>query len=60
MRALMLGAILGLIAYGTYDLTNLSTLRTWTLKVTVLVLGWGAVVTALAAAAGCAVAAKLA
>jgi uncharacterized membrane protein len=60
MRALMLGAILGLVAYGAYDLTNLSTLRTWTLKLTVLDMGWGAVVTALAAAAGCAIAAKLA
>lgn len=60
MRALALGAALGLIAYGTYDLTNLATLRNWTLKLTLLDMGWGAFVTAIAAAAGCAVAAKLA
>jgi len=60
MRALALGAALGLIAYGTYDLTNLATLRSWTLKVTLLDMGWGAFVTAVSAAAGCAIAAKLA
>lgn len=60
LRAAMLGALFGLFAYGTYDLTNLATLRTWTLKLTLLDMGWGAVVTALAAAAACLVAGKLA
>ena len=31
-EALGLGALLGLVAYGTYDFTNLSTLRNWPLR----------------------------
>ena len=57
--ALLWGALFGLFAYGTYDLTNLATLRNWTLKVALLDMAWGTFVTAMAAAAGCAVAARL-
>jgi uncharacterized membrane protein len=60
MRAATLGALFGLFAYGTYNLTNLSTLRGWTLKLALLDMSWGAVVTACAAAAGCFLAARLA
>lgn len=49
-RALALGAMLGLVAYGTYDLTNLATLRGWSVSVTALDLVWGAFVTGVAAA----------
>ncbi|MDP3411368.1 DUF2177 family protein [Bosea sp. (in: a-proteobacteria)] len=38
------GALLGLLAYGTYDLTNYATLRPWTLKITVADLFYGAIV----------------
>jgi uncharacterized membrane protein len=41
--ALVLGALLGLISYATYDLTNLATLKDWPLVVTVVDLAWGAV-----------------
>lgn len=41
------GAFLGLIAYGTYDLTNHSTLKNWPLIVTMLDMAWGAVVSGL-------------
>lgn len=51
-RALWMGALLGLVAYGTYDITNLSTLRGWSLTVTVLDLAWGTVLSAAAATAG--------
>jgi uncharacterized membrane protein len=34
-HALMMGALLGLLAYGTYDLTNLATLRGWSLKLSI-------------------------
>ena len=37
------GALFGLIAYATYDLTNLATLKDWPLKVTVVDLIWGTV-----------------
>jgi uncharacterized membrane protein len=43
VQALWQGALFGLIAYATYDLTNLATLKNWPLTVTVVDLGWGAV-----------------
>jgi uncharacterized membrane protein len=43
VRALLLGALLGLIAYATYDLTNLATMKGWPLVVTVIDLIWGTV-----------------
>lgn len=46
------GAALGLVAYGTYDLTNQATLRGWPLAITLADLGWGMAVTGLAATAG--------
>lgn len=53
--ALKLGAVLGLAAYATYDLTNQATLRNWPVHLTVLDLIWGTFVTAVAATAGTAV-----
>jgi uncharacterized membrane protein len=50
--ALGLGALLGLICYATYDLTNQATLRDWPLRVTLVDLAWGTFVTAMAAWAG--------
>ncbi|HEY4066732.1 MAG TPA: DUF2177 family protein [Burkholderiaceae bacterium] len=50
--ALWRGALLGLIAYATYDLTNQATLRGWSWRVTGADLCWGTLVTAVAAAAG--------
>jgi uncharacterized membrane protein len=43
LQALWRGAFFGLIAYATYDLTNLATLKNWPLLVTVVDLAWGAV-----------------
>lgn len=48
-RALWLGAVLGLCAYGTYDLTNLATLRAWTVRLAMIDVAWGTALTALAA-----------
>lgn len=42
-RAFVLGALFGLVAYATYDLTNLATIKDWPLLVTVVDLAWGAV-----------------
>ena len=41
LLALFYGALLGLICYATYDLTNLATLKDWPLVVTVVDLVWG-------------------
>jgi uncharacterized membrane protein len=43
LNALFYGALLGLISYATYDLTNLATLKDWPLIVTVVDLIWGTV-----------------
>jgi uncharacterized membrane protein len=45
-HAVVFGALFGLITYATYDLTNLATLRDWPLVVTIVDLGWGAVLAA--------------
>jgi uncharacterized membrane protein len=50
--ALVQGAVLGLLCYATYDLTNFATLKVWSLKVTVLDIIWGTVLTGSASLAG--------
>jgi uncharacterized membrane protein len=50
LRALAFGAVLGFVAYGTYDLTNLSTLRGFTVSVAVVDIAWGTFLTAVSAA----------
>lgn len=52
LRAVGWGALLGLLAYATYDLSNLATLKGWSVPVAVLDIAWGTVATAVAAAAG--------
>ncbi|HEV7257259.1 MAG TPA: DUF2177 family protein [Bosea sp. (in: a-proteobacteria)] len=42
--ALLNGALLGLFAYATYDLTNYATLRPWTLTITLADMVYGTVV----------------
>jgi len=44
------GAALGLLAYGTYDMTNLATIRGWPVTMAVVDIAWGVTVTALTAA----------
>jgi uncharacterized membrane protein len=48
MKSIFVSALVfGLVAYGTYDLTNQSTLRNWPIMVTVIDMLWGALVTGL-------------
>ena len=54
--ALVRGALLGLLAYATYDLTNQATLQGWPWSVTLVDLAWGAFVTGAAAWAAAAAA----
>lgn len=44
--AALLGALLGLVAYGTYDLTNFATLKNWPVTMTFVDMAWGMVLTA--------------
>ena len=50
LASLGLGALLGLMAYATYDLTNQATLKDWSWTVTIADLCWGTFVTAVSAA----------
>jgi uncharacterized membrane protein len=52
IKALLMGAVLGLVAYGTYDITNLSTLKGWSVKLAVIDIAWGTALTAVSAAIG--------
>lgn len=45
-HALLFGAFFGLVAYATYDLTNLSTIKGWPILVTIVDLIWGMVLSA--------------
>jgi uncharacterized membrane protein len=51
-KALLMGAVLGFVAYGTYDLTNLSTVQGFTPAVAAVDMAWGTVLTAVTAAGG--------
>jgi uncharacterized membrane protein len=48
-EAAVSGALFGFIAYATYDLTNLSSLRSWPVLLTFVDLLWGTIVSAVAA-----------
>ena len=50
--AALYGALFGLFCYATYDLTNHATLKVWSLRITLLDIGWGMLVTAASASAG--------
>ena len=50
--ALWRGALFGFIAYATYDLTNLATLRDWPVDLTIIDLIWGTTLNTIVAGAG--------
>ena len=50
--ALLSGAMLGLVAFGTYDMTNLATLKGWSLQVSLVDMAWGVFITTSSALAG--------
>lgn len=45
-------AMMGLVAYATYDLTNQATLRLWSSRVSLWDMAWGVFATTVAASAG--------
>jgi len=46
------GAYLGFFAYATYDLTNLATLKHWSLQLSIIDMAWGTFATCLGATLG--------
>ena len=51
LAAMGYGALFGLVAYATYDLTNLATLQQWSKRVVAVDMVWGVFVTSTAATA---------
>ena len=51
-RAAINGAVIGLVAYATYDLTNLAVVKDWPLGLTFIDMAWGTMVSGIAATAG--------
>ena len=47
IQGLMLGAAMGLVAYGTYDLTNLSVMNGFGLKIALIDMAWGTFLSAI-------------
>jgi uncharacterized membrane protein len=56
-RAVLLATLFGLIAYATYDLSNLATLKGWSFAVSLVDIAWGMVVSSVSALAAYAAAA---
>ncbi|MGN6423442.1 MAG: DUF2177 family protein [Asticcacaulis sp.] len=52
LTTMLRGALFGLVAYATYDLTALAVIRDWPLSLSLLDMGWGMVITAVASLAG--------
>lgn len=50
--ALWRGALFGLLAYATYDLTNLATIQGWPWQISVIDMIWGTTLNTVVAAAG--------
>lgn len=50
IKAVILGGVFGGLAYATYDLTNLATLKDWPIKIVIIDIIWGMLLTAIVAA----------
>ena len=50
--ALWRGALFGFLAYATYDLTNLSTIRDWPWQLSLIDMTWGTILNSVVAVAG--------
>lgn len=51
-RAAAMSALFGLLAYATYELTNLATLKGWSAQIAMMDIAWGAALSGVAGAAG--------
>lgn len=52
VKAALLGAAIGFLAYCAYDLTNQATLKEWPVVITVADIAWGTILSAAAATIG--------
>lgn len=49
LRTTLTAIIFGVVVYGVYDLTNLATLKDWTISIVIADIIWGAVISVLVA-----------
>jgi uncharacterized membrane protein len=59
LSGLVNGALFGIVAYATYDLTNLATLKGWSTTLVCIDVAWGAVASAAASGVAVAVTARV-
>ena len=59
LKSIYIGFIFGLVAYGTYNLTNMAVLKGWSPTVVFVDMFWGGSLTALSAGTGIFVAKKI-
>lgn len=59
VRAAVLGALFGLFAYATYDLTNLATMKGFPVRVAAVDIVWGMVISGVSAGLGAWIAMRL-
>lgn len=52
LYAILMGAFLGFLAYATYDLTNLATLKGWPLQIVIIDIIWGSILTLIVSLSG--------
>lgn len=52
IKTLLLAALFGALSYGTYDLTNLATLKDWPVYITLIDIVWGAFLSTVTGIAG--------
>jgi uncharacterized membrane protein len=52
LNAMLMGGLLGMVAYATYDLTNLATIKDWPIIVTIVDIVWGTLLSATLATIG--------
>lgn len=57
--AAVMGALFGLFAYATYDLTNQATVRNWSLTLTLVDVAWGTLLSGFAAVIAAVVSARI-
>jgi uncharacterized membrane protein len=59
LSAALSGALFGLVAYATYDLTNMATLKDWPFMVVAVDMTWGTFLTGVSAYASAAVSMRI-
>jgi uncharacterized membrane protein len=50
-RAMLYGAVFGFVAYATYDMTNLATMKGFTTKIAIIDMAWGTFLSAVVSGA---------